>query len=76
MSPPWSPESWRQKLIEQVPAYPDPIALGNVEAELATFPPLVFAGEARALKKQLAEVESMLNRLSKLENSPAAQTTQ
>ena len=56
MSPPWSPESWRQKLIEQVPAYPDPIALGNVEAELATFPPLVFAGEARALKKQLAEV--------------------
>ena len=56
MSPPWSPESWRQKPIEQVPAYPDPIALGNVEAELATFPPLVFAGEARALKKQLAEV--------------------
>ncbi len=52
----WSPESWRQHPIEQVPDYPDKKALAAVEAELATFPPLVFAGEARDLKKSLAEV--------------------
>ena len=42
--------------IKQVPAYPDPAALKATEAQLATFPPLVFAGEARKLKKQLATV--------------------
>ena len=42
--------------IKQVPAYPDLTALKNTEAQLATFPPLVFAGEARKLKKQLAAV--------------------
>src|SRR5208282_520542 len=39
-----------------MPAYPDEAALNTVEKELASFPPLVFAGEARALKKALAEV--------------------
>ena len=52
----WSPDSWRAKPIVQVPDYPDAQALKDVEAKLATYPPLVFAGEARALKKQLAEV--------------------
>src|ERR671912_560112 len=52
----WSPNSWRAKPIQQVPAYPDLAALKNTEAQLATFPPLVFAGEARKLKKQLATV--------------------
>jgi len=52
----WSPNSWRSKPIEQVPAYPDAAQLRDVEARLATFPPLVFAGEARKLKKQLASV--------------------
>jgi len=52
----WTPTSWRDKPISQVPAYPDPAALAEVEARLATFPPLVFAGEARKLKKQLATV--------------------
>ena len=52
----WSPESWRAKPIVQVPDYPDAQALKDVEAKLATYPPLVFAGEARALKKQLADV--------------------
>mgnify|MGYP001002953623 FL=1 len=42
--------------ISQVPAYPDQTALQETEARLATFPPLVFAGEARKLKKQLAQV--------------------
>jgi 3-deoxy-7-phosphoheptulonate synthase len=45
----WSPNSWRAKPIQQVPAYLDLTALKNTEAQLATFPPLVFAGEARKL---------------------------
>jgi 3-deoxy-7-phosphoheptulonate synthase len=52
----WSPESWRSKPRLQMPDYPDQKALGDVEAQLATFPPLVFAGEARNLKKALAQV--------------------
>ena len=42
--------------IEQVPVYPDRTALVDVEKQLATFPPLVFAGEARELKAKLARV--------------------
>ena len=56
MAPRWSPESWRSKPIEQVPVYPDPGELEEVERQLATFPPLVFAGEARELTAQLAKV--------------------
>lgn len=52
----WSPNSWREKPIQQVPTYPDMDVLNATEAQLATFPPLVFAGEARKLKKQLAAV--------------------
>src|SRR6516164_9132396 len=52
----WTPDSWRGKPILQVPDYPDRAALAEVEAQLATFPPLVFAGEARNLKKSLARV--------------------
>ncbi len=56
MATTWTPESWRSKPIVQVPDYPDAKALADVEARLATFPPLVFAGEARQLKKALADV--------------------
>jgi 3-deoxy-7-phosphoheptulonate synthase len=52
----WTPDSWRSKPIEQVPDYPDQNALSEVERQLSTFPPLVFAGEARALKRALARV--------------------
>jgi 3-deoxy-7-phosphoheptulonate synthase len=52
----WTPESWRKKPVVQVPDYPDKAALAAVEKQLASFPPLVFAGEARALKKKLARV--------------------
>jgi 3-deoxy-7-phosphoheptulonate synthase len=52
----WTPDSWRAKPIMQVPEYPDPRALADVEKQLATFPPLVFAGEARDLKRKLATV--------------------
>src|ERR1700733_13432519 len=52
----WSPQGWRACPIAQAPQYPDAAALGTVEAELRTPPPLIFAGEARALKAQLARV--------------------
>jgi 3-deoxy-7-phosphoheptulonate synthase len=52
----WSPDSWRKKPIVQVPDYPDQKALESVEKQLASFPPLVFAGEARALKRALGSV--------------------
>ncbi|WP_417309219.1 class II 3-deoxy-7-phosphoheptulonate synthase [Devosia sp.] len=56
MTETWTPQSWRHKPISQVPTYPDPERVAAVESQLATFPPLVFAGEARELKHQLAEV--------------------
>lgn len=56
MSERWTPDSWRAKPVQQVPAYRDPEALKGIEAQLAGFPPLVFAGEARKLKKTLAKV--------------------
>jgi 3-deoxy-7-phosphoheptulonate synthase len=52
----WSPRSWRGKPIRQMPAYPDSAALAATEAELRSAPPLIFAGEARALKAGLARV--------------------
>ncbi len=54
----WSPESWRNRPIAQVPDYPDAVALAEVERQLAGFPPLVFAGEARKLKRALAKVSA------------------
>ena len=56
MAQPWSPSSWRGRPIRQVPEYPDPAALAAVETRLKTYPPLVFAGEARNLTAGLADV--------------------
>ncbi|HWA04499.1 MAG TPA: 3-deoxy-7-phosphoheptulonate synthase class II [Rhizomicrobium sp.] len=53
---PWSPKSWRARPIRQVPEYPDPAALSAVENQLRTYPPLVFAGEARSLADRLSAV--------------------
>jgi 3-deoxy-7-phosphoheptulonate synthase len=53
----WTPASWRAKPAKHIPAdYPDPAALARVETLLRSYPPLVFAGEARNLKARLAEV--------------------
>jgi 3-deoxy-7-phosphoheptulonate synthase len=52
----WTPDSWRNKPIQQVPEYPDRAALAEVEKQLATFPPLVFAGEARNLTKSFGSI--------------------
>ena len=54
MSVNWSPDSWRKKPIVQVPEYTDTDALNAAENKLRTYPPLVFAGEARKLRAQLA----------------------
>jgi 3-deoxy-7-phosphoheptulonate synthase len=52
----WNPGSWRTRPIVQLPAYPDAEAQTRVETRLKSYPPLVFAGEARNLKRALAEV--------------------
>lgn len=54
----WTPDSWRTKTLRQMPTYPEAEALQAVEAELSKQPPLVFAGEVRELKHQLAKVAS------------------
>jgi 3-deoxy-7-phosphoheptulonate synthase len=52
----WTPDSWRNFPILQQPNYTDAAAVARVEQQLGNLPPLVFAGEARALKRQLADV--------------------
>ena len=53
----WTPESWRAKPARHIPEdYPDLDHLADVEARLRASPPLVFAGEARRLKADLAKV--------------------
>ncbi|MEL7164044.1 MAG: 3-deoxy-7-phosphoheptulonate synthase class II [Pseudomonadota bacterium] len=51
----WTKSDWRKLPRVQMPDYTDPDALKAVEARLSKYPPLVFAGEARRLKAQLAE---------------------
>jgi 3-deoxy-7-phosphoheptulonate synthase len=52
----WSPGSWRSRPAAQQPDWPDPATLDAVLARVAKLPPLVFAGEARSLRKDLANV--------------------
>ncbi|WP_336967377.1 class II 3-deoxy-7-phosphoheptulonate synthase [Sphingobium aromaticiconvertens] len=52
----WTPESWRSHEGLQMPEYKDAAALAAAEAQLGTYPPLVFAGEARNLKADLGKV--------------------
>ena len=54
----WDKSSWRTKKRHQMPEYKDPDELNKVENSLKNLPPLVFAGEVRNLKKDLAKVES------------------
>ncbi len=49
----WKKSDWRAKPRVQMPDYVDADALAGVEARLAQYPPLVFAGEARRLTAQL-----------------------
>jgi 3-deoxy-7-phosphoheptulonate synthase len=52
----WTPSSWRNFPIKQQPTYEDQALLKIVENEIASYPPLIFAGEARSLKDELAKV--------------------
>ncbi|MGY9006226.1 MAG: class II 3-deoxy-7-phosphoheptulonate synthase [Alphaproteobacteria bacterium] len=56
MAAKWTPSSWRDKPILQQPQWPDQGKLEAVEDKLASYPPLVFAGEARRLTEQLGRV--------------------
>ena len=56
MAQEWTPDSWQTCEARHLPVYLDQAALADAEATLAHYPPLVFAGEARALKADLAEV--------------------
>jgi 3-deoxy-7-phosphoheptulonate synthase len=50
----WTPESWRARPTAQQPDWPDPGALEAALEQIRSFPPLVFAGEARTLTDSLA----------------------
>ncbi|MDJ1008101.1 MAG: 3-deoxy-7-phosphoheptulonate synthase class II [Paracoccaceae bacterium] len=50
----WTKSDWRNKPRVQMPDYADAAALEGVEARLSSYPPLVFAGEARRLRHELA----------------------
>ena len=52
----WNPDSWKTHEARHLPRYEDASALSEAEATLRNYPPLVFAGEARALKAELAGV--------------------
>ena len=56
MSGKWTPDSWRGLPIKQQPQYPDAAQVDAVETRLKSYPPLVFAGEARKLKDALGRV--------------------
>ncbi|MGQ9365247.1 class II 3-deoxy-7-phosphoheptulonate synthase [Azospirillum sp. ST 5-10] len=51
----WTPESWKTKTAKQLPVYPDAAKVESVVQRLSSYPPLVFAGEARRLKQHLAD---------------------
>lgn len=52
----WTPSSWQAAEARQLPNYPDKDALARARQTLSSYPPLVFAGEARALTADLAKV--------------------
>ena len=52
----WKINSWKNFQVKHVPNYKDKLKLREVKSSLKNFPPLVFAGEVRSLKKLLAEV--------------------
>jgi len=56
MAKDWSPESWRGFPIKQQPQWPDAAGLERALKQIHSYPPLVFAGEARSLQAGLAQV--------------------
>ncbi|MBL8655922.1 MAG: 3-deoxy-7-phosphoheptulonate synthase class II [Altererythrobacter sp.] len=56
MTKAWTPDSWSGFEARHLPIYEDEAELKRATDTLASYPPLVFAGEARALKADLADV--------------------
>jgi len=56
MAAKWAPDSWTKAEARQLPTYSDPAALKAATDTLVSYPPLVFAGEARNLTADLARV--------------------
>src|SRR6188768_2774072 len=56
MAKSWAPDSWRSFPIKQQPAWPDESELDRALKQIRSYPPLVFAGEARSLQAGLAQV--------------------
>jgi 3-deoxy-7-phosphoheptulonate synthase len=52
----WKPDGWKKCEAKHLPLYEDAAELAETEKVLANLPPLVFAGAARELKAQLADV--------------------
>src|SRR5205807_10525026 len=52
----WTPSSWRERPALQQPEWPDAAAAAASLERLKGSPPLVFAGEARDLRENLAKV--------------------
>lgn len=52
----WTLNSWRNYPVKHIPKYEDENKLNMVLKKVSSFPPLVFAGETRSLKKSLAQV--------------------
>ena len=51
----WTPDSWQNLTAAQQPEWEKSDAYSKVISEITNYPPLVFAGEVRALKQQLAD---------------------
>ncbi len=56
MAQTWDPRSWRGRPAAQQPDWPDDAALERAVKQIAGYPPLVFAGEARSLQSALGRV--------------------
>jgi 3-deoxy-7-phosphoheptulonate synthase len=52
----WTAQSWQERTVKQQPSWPDLGALDSSLKQISTLPPLVFAGEARSLQAELAQV--------------------
>ncbi|MDA0370239.1 MAG: 3-deoxy-7-phosphoheptulonate synthase class II [Actinomycetota bacterium] len=58
MAKTWSPSSWRSFPAVQQPDWPDEGDLDRALKQITSYPPLVFAGEARSLQAALAQVSA------------------
>ena len=58
MAASWTPSSWRALTAAQQPEWPDEGDLDRALKQIASYPPLVFAGEARSLQASLAQVSA------------------